>query len=152
MNCFKTLFAVLVLYRHNMQVLHWNATGKQFDRVHKICDEYTEKLGECIDSIAEKLIMCGERPLSYEEVLTQVKEDEKEFVMLTTDVQYCFACAFSAINDMFETLIKLYNEVLTTVELPTGMKSSLESELEWFELEKCYKNEKRLAEPEDCCE
>ena len=42
------------------------------------------------------------------------------------------------------SIIKEYNVVLDNNDLPKGMRSSMESDLEWLEVESAYKTKQRL--------
>lgn len=145
MEEFKGLFAVLVYYKHNLQMIHWKATGEGFDRVHSLAEEYYNKFNDFVDSIAEKLLILGENPLSLEECTSYIHDQEYEYVGLAPDAEYGRHEAYVGINHMLKDVINAYNSVLDNLELPKGMKSSLESDLEWLELECDYKTKKRLS-------
>ena len=54
MHELQELISVLLLYRSNFHVLHWNAVGKEFDSTHKnITAEYYDDCLETADVIAE---------------------------------------------------------------------------------------------------
>lgn len=145
----KELFAVLVAYRHNMQMLHWMVVGKGFDRAHLVCDDYTDKLSDLIDSIAEKLLMLNENPPCLLCCIKLIESLPKKFLIIDCDEVHKARDCYAAIGHMFGDLIELYNEVLDDESLPRGMRSALEADLEWFELENNYKNKKRLTEKDD---
>ena len=133
------------MYRHNMQILHWKATGVHFNEIHSLCDEYTFQLGRYIDSVAEKLIMLEQNPLSICDCVGILSQDNHHhYLQLDPNETYCNIEAYRAIEVMFTDIMSAYNAVLFKVTMDPGMKSSMESELEWFELECRYKNKQRL--------
>ena len=140
----KRLFAALVLYRHNLQVLHWKSAGTGFDRVHSLCNEYYDKFGDFIDSIAEKIVILGGNPLGLEECLANIKSQETQFLCSDPALSYKKEDAFNEIAFMLDSIIKEYNVVLDNNDLPKGMRSSMESDLEWLEVESAYKTKQRL--------
>lgn len=141
----RYLFAILVYYRHNLQMIHWKADGDGFDRVHTLAEEYYDKISDFVDSIAEKIIILGGVPMSLEECIETVNNSDREYITISPEADYGRHEAFKGIQIILSDIIKEYNEVLDNDDLPKGMTSSLESDLEWLELECDYKNKKRLS-------
>lgn len=150
----RNLFSVLVVYRHNMQMLHWRVVGPAFDAVHELCDNYTDRFNKMIDSVGEKLLIMGDTPCTLFECLEIVKNLPREFICVEPR-DYCDIECFENIHAMLDSLIKEYNLAIddcrcsSCTHLPKGARASLESDLEWLELECYYKNTKRLVGKKD---
>ncbi len=52
----KTLLSNLVIYRSNIQTIHWKMRGKQFLSLHKFTDKMYEEINEYIDRVIEKYV------------------------------------------------------------------------------------------------
>ena len=47
------LISALIVYHHNIKMLHWTCTGKEFDATHEYLDDMAKQLYEYTDVIAE---------------------------------------------------------------------------------------------------
>ncbi len=71
------LLSDLVVEYHKLQNFHWYAKGRNFFSVHEKLEEYFRAINECVDDVAETMLMLGLKPVaSLAEFLekTQIKE------------------------------------------------------------------------------
>ncbi len=71
------LLSDLVVEYHKLQNFHWYAKGRNFFTVHAKLEEYFRAINECIDDVAETMLMLELKPVaSLAEFLekTQIKE------------------------------------------------------------------------------
>lgn len=143
----ERIFSALILYRHNIHVLHWNAKGVDFDPVHNLMNEYVSKFNELIDEIAEIMKMVKIMPLCLHDVLQTTHNDtENSYLGLDCHRHYNSKEIFESIRIMFASLITLYDKTINCGCLPSSIISELESHQQWFRKEGSYKNDSRLME------
>ncbi len=71
------LLSDLVVEYHKLQNFHWYAEGRNFFTVHEKLEEYFRAINECVDDVAETMLMLELKPVaSLAEFLekTQIKE------------------------------------------------------------------------------
>ncbi len=71
------LLSDLVVEYHKLQNFHWYAKGRNFFTVHEKLEEYFRAINECVDDVAETMLMLELKPVaSLSEFLekTQIKE------------------------------------------------------------------------------
>jgi len=50
---YEGAYMAAVIAANNMKYVHWNAVGKQFDRIHNMASDYYDKLADEMDFFAE---------------------------------------------------------------------------------------------------
>lgn len=144
MENLKRLFSTLVIYRHNIQMLHWKVTGEHFDCVHALMDEYTKQFNEFIDAVAEIMLMTHASPLCLDCCLEFAKNDEHyDYVMISGKEDYSGEDCFAYIDRMFHDLIVRYNEVKNHDMIPADLASVFDNHVYWLRTEVVYKNKRR---------
>lgn len=145
MEKFQKLFSALIIFRHNMQILHWKATGKDFDAVHRLCDEYTASLGVITDEITELMMEVGINPLGIPEVIELARDDDEfKYICLDADKLYSSKDVYKYIDIMFSSLCDMYIEIHSIDDLRDDICGKLEEHMKWLSLELNYKNKRRL--------
>lgn len=139
----RGLFAMLLCYRHNLHMLHWKATGKRFDKIHSICDDYVSKFNTFIDEIAEIMLSIDINPLTMDEAIQVLNNNEKTFLLVESNHDYDYKEAFKAIDVMFTDLYTQYCIVSRAGEF-SDISSKLDEHKYWLRIEGFYKNKKRL--------
>lgn len=145
----KELFCVLVMYGFNIQNLHWNATGINFDSSHKnITIEYYELFNKTIDSVAEMLTRMDINPPNYKEVFDCVSEMEKDYLLIDSNNKYNKEDVVKNIDIILGDVCNLILQVLDSEEIKIpvniGIKSSLEAIYSIFDIEYRYINKRRF--------
>ncbi|MFI3280455.1 MAG: DNA starvation/stationary phase protection protein [Rikenellaceae bacterium] len=77
------LLSDLVVEYHKLQNFHWYAKGRNFFSVHEKLEEYFRAINECVDDVAETMLMLELKPVaSLKEFLekSQIKEVEDGYV------------------------------------------------------------------------
>ena len=102
MERLKQLFSALVIYRHNMNILHWKSKGCHFDGLHKLFSDYGDKFNNLIDEVAEIMLIEGENPLCFKHCFETASEDTRDHLILTGGENYDSENSAIAVEKMFE--------------------------------------------------
>ena len=144
MERLKQLFSALVIYRHNMNILHWKSKGCHFDGLHKLFSDYGDKFNNLIDEVAEIMLIEGENPLCFKHCFETASEDTRDHLILTGGENYDSENSAIAVEKMFETLIDMYTEIAENNDLSPELQSKFDEHLYWLKLECRYKNVQRM--------
>ena len=140
----KSLFAALVIYRHNINILHWKVKGCHFDCLHELFDNYGDKFNSFIDEVAEILLITGCNPLSIQACIENASNDKNNHIVLSPDDDYDCDDAPKQIGIMFSTLLNMYAEISNNKDLTSDLQSKLDEHMHWLRLEYNYKNSRRV--------
>lgn len=153
MDCkeLKELFSVLVLYRMNMENLHWNCKGLDFDTTHKaVTTEYYEKINEDIDVVAEMLIRLGTNPMNYKEVFDYIESADNDYMIIESSEYYerpeVFKDCYVMLEDICKCLVAALDCECMQNTRNSGIKSTLESLLDSYDIQARYISTRRLGE------
>ena len=138
------LFSALVIYRHNMNILHWKSKGCHFDCLHKLFGDYSDKFNDLIDEVAEIMLIEGQNPLCFKHCFETASEDTRDHLVLTGAEDYDFENAATAVEKMFNMLISMYTEIAENNDLSPELQSKFDEHLYWLKLECRYKNVQRM--------
>lgn len=141
----QALFAVLLCYRHNLHMLHWKVVGKQFDKIHTICDDYVSQFNTMIDEVAEMILSMGGDPLTVQESMQLLSEHAANIPIVESHTNYECEDAFKAIDVMFESLYTMYTNITNECECGDCV-SKLDEHKYWLRVEGKYKNKKRMID------
>ena len=108
MHPFRNLLAALILFQHNVKILHWNLVGVDFDPVHQLLGDYYDQLGEFIDDIAETSIQLEIPPVGLTEAFDILNGLNDDFVALEGKEIFTSEESFNSLGIMFEKLLSLY--------------------------------------------
>lgn len=139
----QKLFALTVLYRHNIQMLHWNVIGSGFDPAHETLGEFIDTMAAHVDQLAEMMKMINQRPLQLTECIEVLKNDNTQFLIVDAediDVPGCW----EKVNTMFSQLYDTTKSTKAGDEIPDDIKSELESMMYYYSLEGKYKGRSRV--------
>lgn len=140
----KRIFTALVIYQHNMKMIHWNCCGCHFDNIHAISNDYYDKMQTHIDEIAEIMMMIGEKPLSLREVFDFAENDDASYEVFNSSHDGGTEF-FGSMSYMMTHLISLYEDACHN-ELPGDIISKLQEHQYFYRLENDYKLKRRLME------
>lgn len=140
---FRKIEAVLILYRHNFQLLHWLVKDEQFEAFHSLTNIYYEKMSEFLDSITEIGLTYDNRPIDLQEAYELLKEDDGDFKSLLADTDYSREDIIENIDIMFNDLMSLFKELINDLEENPGAKSTIENMYSYLDIECNYKNKRR---------
>ena len=145
---FRIFLSVLLVYQHNFRILHWKASGHNFNMIHEWADNYSNNLSVCIDKIAEIAMRLGQQPVNYKEAAELLESyDDHDFTMLEAEDDYCIDCFIRHSDTMFADILKCIEELLQNSELENiknvGIKSDLESIYSEIDLQYRYINARR---------
>ena len=144
MDNFSNLLALLVVYQHNLKVLHWKVSGKDFDNKHKILSDYYDKFDEFIDQVAELGMEINIEPLSFNAVHSLCNEMSESVIMCHANQDYEGKDALKIVGSMFDQLIANIDKCQQDKDLPSDILSDLDSIKAYLRLESHYKNKRRL--------
>lgn len=139
----QKLFALTVLYRHNIQMLHWNVIGSGFDPAHETLGEFVDVMAAHVDRLAEMMKMIDQRPLQLTECIEVLRNDNTQFLIVDAediDVPECW----KKVNTMFSQLYDVTKSTKVGDEIPDDIESELESMMYYYSLEGKYKGRSRV--------
>ena len=145
----KELLAALIVCENNFRVLHWQFKGDQFDSYHKnTTSEYESMCREQADVIAEIIARLGGTPLNIAEVVEIIDSSEREYLVVDSSSYYAKEDVIDNSEDMFKIILNLIENALDMDEIANdksnvGIKSTLESMHEKFDLQYRYINKRR---------
>lgn len=137
----ERLFIATVINKHNIHMLHWNCTGKDFDPTHEKLNEYVSQMGGYVDEIAEIMKMFGGSPLSLLECVEKAKADDFQYICLTSSETFDSAGVWAQCNKIFDQMLNLYTEAADGA--PTDISSKFDEHIYWYRLEGKYKGTSR---------
>lgn len=140
----RQLLALLMIYTHNVHVLHWNVTGLDFDPTHAKLDEYYEEMNSYVDDIAEMGLELGIRPVGYTEAIDVLDDPEVHYLLLRGSETFKSHDAWEAIRNMFIQLVDFYESMTKQSDLPGDVVNKLQEHQQWFRKQVSYKNRQRL--------
>lgn len=139
----KILLVALIKQQYNLRILHWKATGLDFETTHKeILDDYIDQFGEYIDKVAEMMILCGEEIPTSREIDEIALSDEKIGMNLKV-IDYESQEIYMILDKIFMDIISII-KACSNSTYPSYICSELDSIEYWFSIEGKYKNKQRL--------
>lgn len=147
----QTLLSILLVYRSNFHLLHWNAKGCKFDKIHQIAADYYEKLLDDSDIIAEMAMRLGQNVVNYPEAFETLKNyKDLDFTILESNIRYNFEDFTKLTAKMFKDITTAIEQELETAEMKTasnvGIKATLEGLHDYYDLQLRYINARRMEE------
>lgn len=138
----KTFLSVLLVYRHNFQVLHWMAVGKSFFRIHEKSDAYHKMVDDDIDVVAEMILRESDEIVDYREALDLIDEHNHNFLLMSGK-DLCDTDAFVEFSiKMFKDILECIEELLDSEYVQeakhVGIKATLEGMHDKYDLQANY--------------
>lgn len=147
MNNFTKMLAILVYYQHNFRILHWNVKGKDFDQYHQLMKEYSDKLEEYVDQIAEMAVMTNDAPVSFQTTVSILTNDDST-AYYSADITdtYTSEMIVECIDIMFGHILTALKNLMDYHKVQNNpvIKTELENMYAYFDKELNYKNKRRL--------
>ena len=145
---FRLFLAQLMHYNMNIKNLHWLVHGDEFDSIHNgITNDYSDKLCEDIDYIAEVLLRNSEQPLNLIEAAQLITSANRKFVTVNTDHLYSKSEVYGILQKMLQDIQLSIEYLIRSLEgevKQVGIKSTLESMYEWYDLQTRFLNKRRI--------
>lgn len=126
---------MLKIYANNIQVLHRNLIGSNWNSNHERLQKYYEKVQECLDSMVEILMSLGYIEPTLKESLEYV--EELEVVNRSAEE------SFKIVQSYFQNIIAEMNRM---INIPNDVISKMEEYQVWFRLEANYKLKQELGD------
>lgn len=126
---------MLKIYANNIQVLHRNLIGSNWNSNHERLQKYYEKVQECLDSMVEILMSLGYIEPTLKESLEYVEELE----VINRSAEE----SFRIVQGYFQNIIAEMNRM---INVPNDVISKLEEYQAWFRLEANYKLKQELGD------
>ena len=126
---------MLKVYANNIQVLHRNLIGSNWNSNHERLQKYYEKIQECLDSMVEILMSLGYTEPTLKESLEYV--EELEVVNRSAEE------SFKIVQSYFQNIIAEMNRM---INVPNDVISKMEEYRVWFRLEANYKLKQELGD------
>lgn len=146
----RQLLALMELHQHNFHVMHWNAYGDKFDRIHSLCKDYYEDVFEDVDSVGEMAMRLNYQCVGYAEALKILQDFEgRDFKVLngTDTYDYEKFCADTKLflDDICFALTSVMkeDEIANNME-NVGIKSALEGMYDKYDLQRRYLHTRRI--------
>ena len=136
------LISALIVYHHNIKMLHWTCTGKEFDATHEYLDDMAKQLYEYTDVIAEIMMSKDKIIPTLSSAISILDEDDKhEHLIINGDINECYECAEATFR-MLSTLYELYKDAHE--EMESDIVSILDEHMAWIRKECFYKMKLRI--------
>lgn len=129
------LLKILKVYANNIQILHRNLIGSNWNSNHERLQKYYEKVQECLDSMTEILMSLGFKEPTLKESLEYV--DELEVINRSAEE------SFKIVQGYFQNIIAEMNRM---INIPNDVTSKMEEYQVWFRLEANYKLKQELGD------
>lgn len=129
------LLKILKVYANNIQILHRNLIGSNWNSNHERLQKYYEKVQECLDSMVEILMSLGYTEPTLRESLEYV--DELEVYNRSAEE------SFRIVQGYFQNIIAEMNRM---IKIPNDVISKMEEYQVWFRLEANYKLKQELGD------
>lgn len=129
------LLKILKVYANNIQVLHRNLIGSNWNSNHERLQKYYEKVQECLDSMVEILMSLGYIEPTLKESLEYVEELE----VINRSAEE----SFRIVQGYFQNIIAEMNRM---INVPNDVISKMEEYQAWFRLEANYKLKQELGD------
>lgn len=129
------LLKILKVYANNIQILHRNLIGSNWNSNHERLQKYYEKVQECLDSMTEILMPLGFKEPTLKESLEYV--DELEVINRSAEE------SFKIVQGYFQNIIAEMNRM---INVPNDVISKMEEYQVWFRLEANYKLKQELGD------
>lgn len=147
MNELIKLNAMLRLYESNFLNLHWNAKEEDFNDSHKgISTDYYELAGKYVDVTAEMVCRLGRCPLNYQEV--GILSEKSGYTVVESQKLYSREDIIELSDKMLGDIVTAIGNCLESEEMKAtinaGIKSTLESMLDEFDIQYRYINKRRM--------
>lgn len=126
---------MLKIYANNIQVLHRNLIGSNWNSNHERLQKYYEKVQECLDSMVEILMSLGYIEPTLKESLEYVEELE----VINRSAEE----SFRIVQGYFQNIIAEMNRM---INVPNDVISKMEEYQAWFRLEANYKLKQELGD------
>lgn len=126
---------MLKVYANNIQVLHRNLIGSNWNSNHERLQKYYEKVQECLDSMVEILMSLGYIEPTLKESLEYVEELE----VINRSAEE----SFRIVQSYFQNIIAEMNRM---INVPNDVISKMEEYQAWFRLEANYKLKQELGD------
>ena len=139
----NTFLAALLVYRHNLQILHWMANGESFLTIHEQAQKYYELLTKDIDTVAEMYLRYSNTIVNYKEAYELIEHSDHAFLVVSGN-DFCDMEAFTTFSgQMFNDLKYCIETLLTDQEefesiKAVGVKSELENMHNEYDLQANY--------------
>lgn len=135
----RTFLSVLTVYHTNFKVLHWMAEGKSFFIIHEKADDYSKYILDDIDVVGEMCLRSNEGIVNYTEALKIIEDDENhEFLLINSNESYDVEKFKKNASKMFNDILSCIKEILDEGVENIGIKASLESMYDKYDLEVNY--------------
>ena len=135
----RTFLSVLTVYHTNFKVLHWMAEGKSFFVIHEKADDYSNYILNDIDIVGEMCLRSNEGIVNYTEALNIIEDDENhEFLLINSNESYDVEKFKKNASKMFNDILSCIKEILDEGVENIGIKASLESMYDKYDLEVNY--------------
>lgn len=140
----QRLLAAQILFQHNIKILHWNVTGIGFDMVHNLLGDYYKEMDTFIDDTAEICKSLNVNVLNLHDVMQILENDQIAFMSLNGDDIFTFKECFEKLDNMFNTIIALYDEAFSSNGIPASIVGEMQQVQQWYRKECHFKNRQRL--------
>lgn len=126
---------MLKIYANNVQVLHRNLVGSNWNSNHERLQKYYDKIQDCLDSMIEIFMSLGVKEPTLRESLEYV--DEIEIIDRTAED------SLKMVQTYFKNIIAEMNRL---TDIPNDVISKMEEYQVWFRLEADYKLSRELGD------
>lgn len=138
---FVEMAVISFMFRNDLHYLHHYVTGKNFDELHEILEEYYDKALEDFDYFSEKAISLGEKMINMND-LTKVDVTTYWDTISSVDNDFDETEVFRKIKTHGEDYLEALDMIREAA--PEYIQSDIDSIKSWWSTEINYKNEQRL--------
>lgn len=143
------LLTKLTVFGENIRMLHWNAKGDEFGYVHDtLTNDLYEKLSDDVDRVAEIMIRLSCRPLNILEIVQVQQKNIEDIFIVNSNYLYDKDSVYKNIQKMLKSIMETIEEILELEVIQdvknTGIRSDLEAMHNEYDIERRFKNARRL--------
>jgi DNA-binding ferritin-like protein len=138
---FVEMAVISFMFRNDLHYLHHYVTGKNFDELHSILEEYYEKALEDFDYFSEKAITFGEKMINMND-LTKVDVTAYWDTISSIDNDFDEVQIFRHIKNRGEDYLEALDMIREAS--PEYVQSDIDTMRSYWSTEIEYKNEQRL--------
>lgn len=140
-SALANLYYAAVVLGNDMKHVHTHATGKKFDRIHAICNEYYEKAAKEADTLVELAIEYGESVQNATLAASVIGYRP------TNQRSYDWYDAMNIVKACLDYYIKTLESALTG-GLDSDVENLIQEYLRYWKKENNYKNKARMEDME----
>lgn len=150
-NELQVLLANLMISKSNVQLIHWNLYGNEFQSAHSdITNEMYNKIDDDIDRVAEMCTRLNIRVLNYFDVIKVIKENEDfKPIVISSDQMFNKDECYTKLDSIYRSILKTIENAWESDDIKDnisniGIRSDLESMHNEYDIQYRFINKRKI--------